>query len=81
MDLADTIASLVIGAPPAAVEAIADALENVPIPGPAADALVSEAVPQLHTRTQALALTKAWQSAAPHVGGAAVALAPNALAR
>src|SRR5690606_13811753 len=81
VDLADVVAALVIGAPPAAVEAIADAIENVAAPGPAADALVSAAVPQPHTRSQALELSKSWQAAAPHTSGAALALALRSAAR
>lgn len=81
MDLADVVAALVIGAPLAAVEAIADAIENVAAPGPAADALVSAAVPQPHTRSQALELSKSWQAAAPHISGAALALALRSAAR
>lgn len=81
MDLADVVAALVIGAPPAAVEAMADALENVTAPGPGADALVSAAVPQPHTRSQALRLSTAWQIVAPLTSGAAVALALRSAAR
>lgn len=81
MDLGDVIADLVLGAPPAAVEAIADALETVTAPGPEAVALVSAAVPQPHVRTQAIALINSWSSIEPGVGGAAVALALRSAAR
>lgn len=81
MDLADVVAALVIGAPSAAVEAMADALEEVTAPGPAADALMSAAVPQPRTRTQALELSKAWQSSDLEITGAALALALRSAAR
>lgn len=80
MDLSEALAGLAVELPGVLLDEIADAIEAVTAPGNQAAGAVARNITQPRARALALELCDTWESSAPQVTGAALALAFRACA-
>ncbi|HVX22746.1 MAG TPA: DISARM system phospholipase D-like protein DrmC [Acidimicrobiales bacterium] len=80
MDLSEALAALAVELPGVLLDEIAGAIEAIAAPGVRAAGAISRNVTQPRARGLALELCSAWESSAPGVSGAALALSLRACA-